>query len=104
MCLHPSWARALAAAQRLHDLARLRQVRDRIDREYRRPLTVEALARGVGMPAGRLSQEFLLAYGKTPNAYLLSRRAEQSTALLRHDGLSPAEPRDADCFAWAAAP
>jgi AraC-like DNA-binding protein len=35
-----------AAAQRLRDLARLRRVRDRIDREYAQPLDVEALARG----------------------------------------------------------
>ncbi|MFE2432484.1 AraC family transcriptional regulator, partial [Streptomyces sp. NPDC059373] len=33
-------------AQRLSDLARLRRVRDRIDREYAQPLDVEALARG----------------------------------------------------------
>jgi hypothetical protein len=35
-----------AAAQHLRDLARLRRVRDRIDREYAQPLHVEALARG----------------------------------------------------------
>jgi len=34
-----------AAAQHLRDLARLRNVRDRIDREYAQPLDVEALAR-----------------------------------------------------------
>ncbi len=51
MC-HPSWGRARAAAQRLSDLARLRRVRDRIDREYAQPLDVEALARGVNMSAG----------------------------------------------------
>jgi AraC-like DNA-binding protein len=36
-----------AAAQHLRDLARLRRVRDRIDREYAQPLGVEALARGL---------------------------------------------------------
>ena len=36
-------------AQHLHELARLRRVRDRIDREYAEPLDVEALARGVNM-------------------------------------------------------
>jgi hypothetical protein len=41
-----------AAAQHLRDLARLRRVRDRIDREYEQPLDVEALARGVNMSAG----------------------------------------------------
>jgi hypothetical protein len=34
----------LAAAKHLSDLARLRGVRDRIDREYAQPLDVEALA------------------------------------------------------------
>jgi AraC-like DNA-binding protein len=45
-----------AAAQHLSDLARLRRVRDRIDREYAQPLDVEALARGVDMSAGHLSR------------------------------------------------
>jgi len=60
MC-HPSWMRSLAAAQRLRDLARLRRVRDRIDREYAQPLDVEALARGAHMSAGHLSRQFRLA-------------------------------------------
>jgi hypothetical protein len=47
-----------AAAQRLRDLARLRRVRDRIDREYAQRLDVEALARGAHMSAGQLSREF----------------------------------------------
>jgi AraC-like DNA-binding protein len=49
--------------QRLRHLARLRRVRDRIDREYAQPLEVEAPARGVRMSAGHLSREFRLAYG-----------------------------------------
>ena len=47
-----------AAVQHLRDLARLRRVRDRIDREYAQPLDVEALARGVYMSAGHLSRQF----------------------------------------------
>jgi hypothetical protein len=35
-----------AAAPHLRDLAWLRRVRDRIDREHAQPLNVEALARG----------------------------------------------------------
>src|SRR6266511_5297377 len=46
-----------AAAQHLRDLARLRRVRDRIDREYAQPLDVEARARGAHMSAGHLSRE-----------------------------------------------
>src|SRR3954447_19146274 len=52
--------------ERLRDLARLRRVRDRIDREYAQPLDVEALARGAHMSAGHLSREFRLAYGESP--------------------------------------
>jgi hypothetical protein len=46
--------------QRLNDLARLRRVRDRIDREYAQPLDVEALARDAHMSAGHFSREFRL--------------------------------------------
>ena len=45
-----------AETQRLRDLALLRRVRDRMDREYAQPLDVEALARGVHMSAGHLSR------------------------------------------------
>ncbi len=41
-----------AEMQQLRDLAVLRRVRDRIDREYAQPLDVEALARGAHMSAG----------------------------------------------------
>ena len=84
-----------AAAQHLRDLARLRRVRDRIDREYAQPLDVEALARGVNMSAGHLSREFRLAYGESPYAYLMTRRIERAMALLRRGDLSVTEV----CFA-----
>lgn len=67
----------------LHDLVRLRRVRDRIDREYARPLDVEALAAGVNMSAGHLSRLFRRAYGESPYAYLMTRRIERAMALLR---------------------
>jgi AraC-like DNA-binding protein len=72
-----------ASAHRLGDLARLRRVRDRIDREYRQPLDVEALARGAHMSAGHLSREFRLAFGESPYSYLMTRRIERAMALLR---------------------
>jgi AraC-like DNA-binding protein len=80
-----------AEAQHLRDLARLRRVRDRIDREYAQPLDVEALARGVHMSAGHLSREFRLAYGESPYAYLMTRRIERAMALLRRGDLSVTE-------------
>src|SRR3989442_13308250 len=84
-----------AAEQHLRDLARLRRVRDRIDREYAQPLDVEALARGAHMSAGHLSREFRLAYGESPYGYLMTRRIERAMALLRRGGLSVTEV----CFA-----
>jgi AraC-like DNA-binding protein len=84
-----------AEAQRLRDLARLRRVRDRIDREYARPLDVEALARDVHMSAGHLSREFRRAYGESPYSYLMTRRIERAMALLRRGELSVTEV----CFA-----
>jgi AraC-like DNA-binding protein len=80
-----------AAAQHLRDLALLRRVRDRIDREYAQPLDVEALARGVSMSAGHLSRQFRLAYGESPYAYLMTRRIERAMALLRRGDLSVTE-------------
>jgi AraC-like DNA-binding protein len=84
-----------APDQRLRDLARLRRVRDRIDREYAQPLDVEALARGANMSAGHLSREFRLAYGESPYGYLMTRRIERAMALLRRGDLSVTDV----CFA-----
>jgi AraC-like DNA-binding protein len=100
----PSWAaqrRILpvtsrpAATQHLGDLARLRRVRDRIDREYAQPLDVESLARGAHMSAGHLSRQFKLAYGESPYSYLMTRRIERAMALLRRGDLSVTDV----CFA-----
>ena len=74
--------------QHLRDLAWLRRVRDRIDREYAEPLDVEALARGAHMSAGHLSRQFRLAYGESPYSYLMTRRIERAMALLRRGDLS----------------
>ncbi len=77
-----------AEAQRLRDLARLRRVKDRIDREYAQPLDVEALARGANMSAGHLSRQFKAAYGESPYSYLMTRRIERAMSLLRRGDLS----------------
>ena len=77
--------------QRLSDLARLRRVRDRIDREYAQPLDVEALARDAHMSAGHLSRQFRLAFGESPYSYLMTRRIERAMALLRRGDLSVTE-------------
>jgi AraC-like DNA-binding protein len=83
------------AASNLQDLARLRRVRDRIDREYAQPLDVEALARDVHMSAGHLSRQFKQAYGESPYSYLMTRRIERAMTLLRRGDLSVTDV----CFA-----
>ncbi|MDG3010698.1 helix-turn-helix transcriptional regulator [Rhodococcus sp. D2-41] len=84
-----------ATSQRLRDLALLRKVRDRIDRDHAQPLDVEALARGVHMSAGHLSRQFRLAYGESPYSYLMTRRIERAMSLLLRGDLSVTEV----CFA-----
>jgi AraC-like DNA-binding protein len=84
-----------AQTQRLRDLATLRRVRDRIDRDFAQPLDVEALARGAHMSAGHLSREFKAAYGESPYSYLMTRRIERAMALLRRGDLSVTDV----CFA-----
>src|SRR4051794_18655976 len=77
--------------QHLQDLARLRRVRDRIDREYAKPLDVEALARDAHMSAGHFSRRFRQAYGESPYSYLMTRRIERAMALLRGGDMSVTE-------------
>ncbi|CAN5399620.1 helix-turn-helix transcriptional regulator [soil metagenome] len=77
--------------QHLRDLALLRRVRDRIDREYARPLDVEALARDAHMSPGHFSRQFKAAYGESPYSYVMTRRIERAMALLRRGDLNVTE-------------
>jgi AraC-like DNA-binding protein len=82
---------ARAEDTRLEDLARLRRVRDRIDREYAKPLNVQALAAGVHMSSGHLSRQFRESFGESPYSYLMTRRIERAMALLRRGDLNVTE-------------
>ncbi|PNS08310.1 helix-turn-helix transcriptional regulator [Solilutibacter silvestris] len=79
----------------LRDLARLRRVRDRMDREYAKPLNVDELAHDIGMSSGHLSRQFKLAFGESPYSYLMTRRIERAMAMLRRGDPSVTEI----CFA-----
>ncbi|MGO2185436.1 helix-turn-helix transcriptional regulator [Brevibacterium aurantiacum] len=72
----------------MQQLAILRRVRDRIDREFDQPLNVQELAAGVHMSAGHLSRGFKAAYGESLYSYLMTRRIERSMALIRRGDLS----------------
>src|SRR5690606_27862642 len=82
---------ANGGAERLRDVVVMRRVRDRIDREFAKPLNVEALASGAHMSAGHLSREFRRIYGESPYAYLMTRRIERAMTLLRRGDLNVTE-------------
>jgi transcriptional regulator GlxA family with amidase domain len=75
----------------LDDLVRLRQARDRMDREYAEPLDVPALARTALMSPGHFQRSFRAAYGETPYGYLMTRRIERAKTLLRRGDLTVTE-------------
>lgn len=77
------------------DLVVLRQAKDRIDREFARPLDVELIAADVGMSAGHLSRRFREEFGEPPYRYLMTRRIERAMTLLRTSDRSVADI----CFA-----
>ena len=62
-----------------------------MDREYAEPLDVPALARDALMSPGHFSRSFRAAFGETPYSYLMTRRIERATALLRRGDLSVTE-------------
>jgi AraC-like DNA-binding protein len=82
-------------AMDLDELRLLRRARDRMDREYAQPLDVAALARTALMSTAHFSRRFREAYGETPYSYLMTRRVERATALLRRGDMSVTDA----CFA-----
>jgi AraC-like DNA-binding protein len=75
----------------ISDLVRLRQARDRMDRDYAQPLDVPELARVALMSPGHFSRSFRAAFGETPYSYLMTRRIERAKALLRRGDLTVTE-------------
>jgi AraC-like DNA-binding protein len=75
----------------LENLAHLRRARDLMDREYMRPLDVDAIARAALMSTAHFSRRFRAAYGETPYGYLMTRRIERAKALLRRGDMSVTE-------------
>ena len=82
----------------IRDLVRLRRAKDRMDREFDRPLDVPALARAAAMSTGHFSRSFKAAFGESPYSYLMTRRIERAKALLRQGDMSVTDA----CFAVGA--
>ena len=62
-----------------------------MDREYARPLDVQAMARQALMSPAHFSRQFRAAFGETPYSYLMTRRIERAKTLLRRGDLSVTE-------------
>jgi transcriptional regulator GlxA family with amidase domain len=76
---------------RENDNRRLLRARDRMDRDYARPLDVPALARVALMSDMHFIRSFKAAFGETPHRYLQRRRVERAMFLLRHTPASVTE-------------
>jgi AraC-like DNA-binding protein len=68
----------------VHPVRHLLRAKDLADARYRDPLDVSALARAAHLSPAHFSREFRRSFGETPHQYLLTRRLERATALLRN--------------------
>jgi AraC-like DNA-binding protein len=69
----------------------LLRAKDLVDARYTEPLDVDDLARAAGLSRAHFSREFRRAFGEPPHAYLLTRRLERASALLRNTDRSVAD-------------
>ena len=69
----------------------LLRAKDLADGWYFQPLTVDDLSDAAGLSRAHFSREFRRAFGESPHAYLLTRRLERASALLRTTDRSVAD-------------
>ncbi len=69
-------------------LRRLLRAKDRMDAASHEALSVAQLARLSGVSAAHFARSFKQAFGLPPHRYLLTRRIERATALLRETELA----------------
>lgn len=81
----------VAAMQDLDLLRRLLRARDRMDAASHEAWPVSRLARVSGVSEAHFARSFKEAFGVPPHRYLLSRRIERASALLRDTDLSITE-------------
>lgn len=72
-------------------LRRLLRAKDRMDAASQEEWPVQRLARVSGASEAHFARSFKEAFGVPPHRYLLTRRIERATALLRDTGLSITE-------------
>ncbi|HEX3975614.1 MAG TPA: AraC family transcriptional regulator [Solirubrobacteraceae bacterium] len=69
----------------------LLRARDLADARYTDPLGVHDMAAAAGLSRAHFSREFRRAFGVSPHVYLLTRRLERASALLRNTDRSVAD-------------
>jgi transcriptional regulator GlxA family with amidase domain len=69
----------------------LLRAKDLADARYAEALDVDDLAEAAGLSRAHFSREFRRAFGESPHAYLLTRRLERASALLRTTDRSVAD-------------
>jgi AraC-like DNA-binding protein len=72
-------------------LAGLRGARDLADRDFAKPLTLDAMAQAANVSKFHFARAFARAYGETPRNYLTRRRIERAKELLRAANLTTTE-------------
>jgi transcriptional regulator GlxA family with amidase domain len=80
--------RGIAARQDPELLRRLLRAKDRMDAASHEEWPVRRLARVSGVSAAHFARSFRQAFGVPPHRYLLTRRIERASALLRDTELS----------------
>ncbi|MDQ2702069.1 MAG: helix-turn-helix transcriptional regulator [Pseudomonadota bacterium] len=81
--MEPEATQVRTAAQNARLLRRLLRARDRIDAAAHEDWPIARLARVSGVSAAHFARSFKEAFGLPPHRYLLTRRIERATALLR---------------------
>jgi len=66
----------------------LLRARDLADTRYAAPIDVTDMAAAAGLSRAHFTRSFTDAFGESPGAYLLTRRLERATALLRNTDYS----------------
>src|SRR5438309_4762430 len=88
MEVHSCPGEAGAAVRDIQLLRRLLRARDRMDSASGEDWPVERLARVSGVSEAHFARSFKEAFGLPPHRYLLTRRIERATALLRDTDLA----------------
>jgi AraC-like DNA-binding protein len=94
MCQHEVVAATATPTARLPNTGQLRALRrakDLMDRDWSRPLDLDAVATRAGYSRYHFVRRFRDVYGETPGSYLSRRRIERAQELLRSANLTVTE-------------